>query len=152
MQCLGATWCKIPVLDLWEKNSYFRPLWYHCATVLLPQDTTIIISVIYVHQNIDKPKLIDFFRYHLINYDKDRDFKISLVLMGDFNTSESSLPTLKDALRDIFNLNLNNDTSQPTTLRNKCLDLTFSRYLPITCHPYISYFSDHRPVFNKLTV
>ena len=72
--------------------------------------------------------------------------------MGDLIVSESSLPILETSLREIFNLQLVNDISIPTTLKQKCIDLTFSRGFLKSNQWFISYFSEHRPVFNKLTL
>ena len=41
-------------------------------------------------------------------------------------------------------------SSASTTLGNTCIDLTFTRNISVQTLPYVSYFSYHRPVLNRL--
>jgi hypothetical protein len=49
-------------------------------------------------------------------------------------------------------MELKNDLTEQTTLSGRCIDLSFSRYMHLICEPYVSYFSYHYPVFNKITL
>ena len=83
-----------------------------------------------------------------------------MILMGDFNTSIQDRDKLADFLGEHFNLTLRYNPDESTTLGATCIDLTFSRNLQFldlqlldsACKPYSSYFSYHRPVFNKITI
>jgi len=46
--------------------------------------------------------------------------------------------------------NLDCIISASTTLGNTCIDLTFTRNNSVQTLPYVSYFSYHRPVLNRL--
>jgi len=40
----------------------------------------------------------------------------------------------------------------PTTLGNTTIDLTFVRIINISVMPFVSYFSYHRPILNKIFI
>jgi len=46
--------------------------------------------------------------------------------------------------------NLHSTSYASTTLGNTCIDLTFTRNISVQTLPYVSYFSYHRPVLNRL--
>jgi len=48
--------------------------------------------------------------------------------------------------------NLDCISSASTTLGNMCVDLTFTRNISVQTLPYVSYFSYHRPVLNRLVL
>jgi hypothetical protein len=77
------------------------------------------------------------------------DPNISLLPTGDFNI-EASSDRLKQFLKDKFRLVLVTDPTDFTTLKNTTIDLTFSRDMNVACKSYITYYSYHCPVFNKI--
>jgi hypothetical protein len=80
------------------------------------------------------------------------ELSVQMVLVGDFNISEDDRAKLNEYLRKHFHLELRNDPAEQTTLSGSCIDLTFSGYMHLICKPYVSYFSHHYPVFNKITL
>jgi predicted MPP superfamily phosphohydrolase len=63
---------------------------------------------------------------------------------------EASSDRLKQFVNDKFRLLLATDPTDFTTLKNTTIDLMFSRHMSVACKSYISYYSYHCPVFNKI--
>lgn len=115
----------------------------------------LILVSIYVHQGTSYGRLESFLSSSLLRYGNSipgGDLDTPMVLMGDFNTTESKRGELVTFLEDGFALKLNSNINEKTTLSGTCIDLTFSRGLNLTCKSYISYFSHHCPVFNKISL
>lgn len=70
------------------------------------------------------------------------------MIVGDFNVNVSQDRSLPDFMLSEFNLPY--IETSPTTLGNTCIDLTFTRNLDVSYMPFASYFSYHRPIFNKV--
>ena len=108
--------------------------------IVFPSGKTIIVT----------SKLLQSRQNHLVAFDKDHNIKIPMILMGDLNIAETSIPILKQNLQESFDLRPVNDPAIPTSYRLKCIDLSFSRGVQLSNFPFVSYFFDHRPVFNKI--
>ena len=109
----------------------------------------ILLLGIYVHQRARYQDMEDTIAKYLTPHIHTIS-SVPIVLMGDFNTSETDRLKLEHSLEREFSLQLITNPNEGTTLGNTCIDLTFSRGLNLTCKPYVSYFSYHRPVFNKI--
>jgi hypothetical protein len=101
------------------------------------------------------------YAYPLLHYSDLVDYlglegelSVPMVIVGDFNISKDNRAKLKEHLSKHFHLELKNDPAEQTTLSGSCIALTFSRYtrMHLICKPYVSYFSYHYPVFNKITL
>lgn len=79
-----------------------------------------------------------------------RSTQTPIVLCGDFNTDISQNEILVKFMENEFNLRV--CQTHPTTLGNTRLDLTFARNINVETFCYISYFSYHRPILNKLMI
>jgi hypothetical protein len=121
-------------------------------------ESKFILATDYVHQQVTYDLAV-FLTSWLLQYSNLVDYlglegKLSMpmVLVGDFNISKDDRAKLKEYLRKHFHLELKNDLAEQTTLNGSCIDLTFSRYMHLICKPYVSYFSYHYPVLNKITL
>lgn len=127
------------------------------ATIKLStaNDDEFVLTTAYVHQRTKYEDLEAELSNRLKDFrmkNSTQQAKIPLILLGDFNISESERPKLEQYLEHDFGLKLQNDTSEKTTLGNTCIDLTFSRNTELQCKPFVAYFSYHRPVFNKICI
>ena len=113
---------------------------------------TFLLAAIYVHQRAKYQDLVNVITDFLHPYDAEApDGPITpIVLMGDFNTTDTDRSKLAQYLDQRFGLKLDTNVRDKTTLGGTCIDLTFSRGINLTCKCYVSYFSYHRPVFNKI--
>ncbi|GFV81536.1 uncharacterized protein TNCV_52601 [Trichonephila clavipes] len=57
---------------------------------------------------------------------------------------------LVEFMRNEFGLNY--VQTSPTTLGNTTIDCTFTRNINVNIMPYVSYFTYHRPMLNKIVV
>jgi hypothetical protein len=78
------------------------------------------------------------------------DTETPILLCGDFGTDVTQNKSFVNFMKFRFNLDCRSSAS--TTLGNTCIDLTFSRNVCVQTLPYVSYFSYHRPVQNRLTL
>jgi hypothetical protein len=76
------------------------------------------------------------------------DTETPILLCGDCNTDVTQNKSFVNFTKYRFNLDCRSSTS--TTLGNTCIDLTFTRNVSVETLPYVSYFSYHRPVLNRL--
>lgn len=78
--------------------------------------------------------------------------KVILILLTFvLKTNEKSDDTLLKFMKDTFNLECVSDVSKSTTLKGTTIDLTFARHITMETLPFISYFSYHRPILNRIT-
>jgi exonuclease III len=127
--------------------------------VSLPDESKFILATVYVHQRVTYNDLAVFLTSWLLQYRDlinylglEGEVSVPMVLVGDFNISEDDQAKLKEYLHKHFHLELKNDPGKQTMLSGSCINLTFSRYMHLICKPYVSYFSYHCPVFNKITL
>jgi hypothetical protein len=72
--------------------------------------------------------------------------------MGDFNINISDEKNeLAEFLALEFKIHHHSNTLS-TTLENTCIDHVFLRNMNTECMPYVSYFSYHRSLLNKLAL
>jgi hypothetical protein len=77
---------------------------------------------------------------------------VPIALTDDFNFNISDEKNeLAEFLAREFNIHHHSD-ALPTTLGNTCIDHVFLRDMNTECMPYVSYFSYHRPLLNKLAL
>ncbi|KDR12824.1 hypothetical protein L798_13243 [Zootermopsis nevadensis] len=78
------------------------------------------------------------------------DTETPIVLTGDFNIDVRRNQSLVEFMQREFRLQYVPTT--PTTLGNTTIDLTFVRNINISVMPFVSYFSYHRPMLNKIVI
>jgi hypothetical protein len=78
------------------------------------------------------------------------DLDMPIIIMGDFNINVEKLDEFRKCMLLTFNAEFIIDIKEPTTLDNTLTDLSFAKNINASCKPYISYFSYHTPVFNKV--
>ncbi|GFT43284.1 uncharacterized protein TNCV_2521271 [Trichonephila clavipes] len=78
------------------------------------------------------------------------DLETSIVLCGDFNCDPQQNSYLVEFMRNEFGLNY--VQTSPTTLGNTTIDCTFTRNINVDIMPYVSYFTYHRHMLNKIVV
>jgi endonuclease/exonuclease/phosphatase (EEP) superfamily protein YafD len=76
------------------------------------------------------------------------DTETPLIVAGDFNI-KSSNERLLGFMQKHFNLTLASG-NQITTLNRTTVDLAFARNMTVKCKSYISYYSHHCPLFNRI--
>jgi len=76
------------------------------------------------------------------------DSETPILLCGNFNMGIMHNKSIVNFIKYKFNFDCISSAS--TTLGNTCMDLTFTRNIFIQTLPYVSYFSYHRPVLNRL--
>lgn len=124
------------------------------SRVHLPTNNlTFILVAVYIHQKSAYSTQEDSLKRSLREYSDlvpNGDTDIPMIIMGDFNTTSQNREKLTEFLKNHLNLTLKNNPEEATTLGSSCIDLTFSRHLDLHCKPYVSYFSYHRPIFNRI--
>jgi hypothetical protein len=80
------------------------------------------------------------------------EIDVPIALMGDFNVNVNDKTELADFLAKEFGLvhHTTDGLPKPTTLGRTCIDHAFLRNMNTECMPYVSYFSYHRPLLNRL--
>ncbi|CAG4934606.1 unnamed protein product [Colias eurytheme] len=79
------------------------------------------------------------------------DSNIPILLCGDFNKNVKTDDSFLRFMKETFNLENLSDVSKSTTLKGTTIDLTFARHITAENLPFISYFSYHRPILNRIT-
>ncbi|KAJ3655750.1 hypothetical protein Zmor_014865 [Zophobas morio] len=88
---------------------------------------------------------------HYVHPIMEVDTDIPILLCGDFNTNVKNDETFIKFMKDMFNVDCASDVNNSTTLGGTTIDLTFSRHIKLETLPFISYFSYHRPILNRIT-
>lgn len=86
-----------------------------------------------------------------INTESQPDLETPIVICGDFNCDPQQNSYLVKFMRNEFGL-INYVQTSPTTLGNTTIDCTFTRNINVDIMPYVSYFTYHRPMLNKIVV
>ncbi|UYV74540.1 hypothetical protein LAZ67_12000078 [Cordylochernes scorpioides] len=79
------------------------------------------------------------------------DSSIPILLCGDFNKNVKPDNSFLKFMKNTYNLDCISNVSKSTTLKGTIIDLTFARHITAETLPFISYFSYHRPILNKIT-
>lgn len=79
------------------------------------------------------------------------DPDVPILLYGDFNTNVKTDDTFLKFMKDTYDLDCASDVNKSITLRGTTIDLIFSRHVTLETLPFISYFSYHRPILNRIT-
>jgi hypothetical protein len=82
------------------------------------------------------------------DYEPDTD--IPIVLTSDFNIDIQGNRSFLEFMKREFRLEYIPTT--PTTLGNTMTDLPFVRNINVSIKPFVSYFSYHRPLLNKIVI
>jgi hypothetical protein len=78
------------------------------------------------------------------------DTETPILLCGDFNADVTQNNSFVNFMKYRFNLDCRSSAS--ATPGNTCIDLTFTRNVSVQTLPYVSYFSYHRRVLNRLVL
>jgi hypothetical protein len=116
-----------------------------------------ILGVVYIHPNVPQGAIRCFMsqmlgayseaiRLNFLNMNPDPETPI--LLCGDFNMDIMQNKSFVNFMKSKSNLDCISSVS--TTLGNTCKDLTLTRNISVQTLPYVSYFSYHRPVLNRL--
>ena len=82
----------------------------------------------------------------------ESELDVPIALMGDFNVDvNEDKNEVAEFLAREFKMR-HHPNALPTTLGNTCIDHIFLRNVNTECMPYISYFSYHRPLLNRLSL
>jgi hypothetical protein len=121
------------------------------------KQTKFILGAVYIHPNVPQ-KAIEYFMFQmlgaysesirLIFLNMNPDTETPILLCGDFNMDVMQNKSFVNFMESKFNLDC--ISSGSTALGNMCIDLTSTRNISIQTLPYVSYFSYHRPVLNRL--
>jgi hypothetical protein len=127
------------------------------VNVTIDQETKVILGAVYIHPNVPQES-IEYFMFQmfgayseairLIFPSMNPDTETPVLLCGDFNTDVMQNSLFVNFMKSRFNLDCRSSAS--TTLGNTCIDLTFTGNVSVQTLPYVSYFSYHRPVLNRL--
>lgn len=125
-----------------------------CVGVLEGIFGSIIIGSLYIHPNTTQSDIYKVFEIFLDLIQKNNS--LPTILLGDFNIDVLKCPNFLLHIKNKYNFTCVNK-NMVTTRYNTCIDLTFvnSSFLSlkkIDCFSYVSYFSYHRPILNKLNL
>ncbi|GFU96992.1 uncharacterized protein TNCV_3788181 [Trichonephila clavipes] len=131
-----------------------------CLVDVKVEDLTLfILGAVYIHPKASaeavKLCLCQSLLPHSANLTKlipnsQPDLETPIVLCGDFNCDSQQNSYLLEFVRNEFGLNY--VQTSPTTLGNTTIDCTFTRNITVDIMPYVSYFTYHRPMLNKIVV
>jgi hypothetical protein len=116
-----------------------------------------ILGAVYIHPNVPQESSECFMFQMLGAYSEairlifpsmNPDTETPILLCGDFNTDVAQNKSFVNFMKSRFNLDCRSSAS--TTLGNTCIDLIFTRNVSVQTLPYVSDFSYHRPVPNRL--
>lgn len=119
-------------------------------------DTTfkIVLCAVYIHPGASVSNISVLLHQALFPYVHPImlvDTNVPILLCGDFNTNVKNDETFLEFMKDMYNLECASDVNKSTTLRRTTIDLTFSRHIKLETLPFVSYFSYHRPILNRIT-
>ena len=79
------------------------------------------------------------------------ELNVPIALMGDINIVVNERDEFAKWLAKEYRLK-HHPSALPTTIGGTCIDHIFLRNMNTECMPYVSYFSYHRPLLNKLAL
>ena len=106
---------------------------------------------IYIHPNTPRVHIEEFLNHLATKLSTTGYSDVPTIITGDFNLDVQKESWIIDFMRHTFDSELAKNSS-PTTLGNTKIDLTFIKGVEGTSMPYVSYFSYHRPLFNRLRI
>jgi len=121
------------------------------------KQTKFILGDVYTHPKVPQEAVEYFMFKMLVAYSEairlifpnmNPGTETPILLCGNFNMDIMQNKSFVNFMKSKFNLDCISSAS--TTLGNKCIDLTFTRNISVQTLPYVSYFSYHRPVLNRL--
>ncbi|GFW80600.1 uncharacterized protein TNCV_3234521 [Trichonephila clavipes] len=131
-----------------------------CLVDVKVEDLTLfILGAVYIHPKASAEAVKLCLYQSLLPYsanltklipNSQPDLETPIVLCGDFNCDLQQNSYLVELMRNEFGLNY--EQTSPTTLGNTTLDCTFTRNINVDIMPYVSYFTYHRPMLNKIVV
>jgi hypothetical protein len=119
-----------------------------------------VLGSIYVHPNVKTERVKLLCLASVAQYGKailsiflelDVELDIPIALMGDININVNKRHDFASWLEQQFGL-VHHPFALPTTLGGTSIDHIFLRNMNAECMPFISYFSYHKPLLNKLDV
>lgn len=130
------------------------------AEVTYDRNLRFILSAVYLHPGAAQRDIKLFILYALNRYTHatrrldptaEIDVETPMMITGDFNTNLNDDDWLLRFLESEFGLSYVRHAG-PTTIGNTVIDLTFTRNLRVETLPFVSYFSYHRPLINKISL
>ncbi|GFX71093.1 ATP-dependent DNA helicase [Trichonephila clavipes] len=131
-----------------------------CLVDVKVEDLTLfILGAVYIHPKASAEAVKLCFYQSLLPYsanliklirNSQPDLETPIVLCGDFNCDPQQNSYLVEFMRNEFGLNY--VQTSPTTIGNTTIDCTFTRNINVDIMPYVSYFTYHRPMLNKIVV
>ncbi|GFS59365.1 uncharacterized protein TNCV_3725181 [Trichonephila clavipes] len=121
--------------------------------------TLFILGAVYIHPKASAEAIELCLYQSLLPYsanltklipNSQPDLETPIVLCGDFNCDPQQNSYLVEFMRNEFGLNY--VQISPTTLGNTTIDCTFTRNINVDIMSYVSYFTYHRPMLNKIVV
>jgi hypothetical protein len=116
-----------------------------------------VLGVVYTHSNVPQ-EAIEYFMFQMLSAYSEAyrlifpnmipDTKTLIRLCENFNMDIMQNISFVKVMKSKFNLDC--ISSAYTSLGNTCIDLTFTRNISVQALPFVSYFSYHRPVINRL--
>jgi exonuclease III len=129
------------------------------AVVIMSDGAKFVLTSVYIHPNSNYTDVEKMMFGTMLSYSNvtkkmflkwECDLDIPIFIMGDFNINVEKLDEFRKFMLRTFNKEFINDTKEPTTLGNTLTDFSLAWNINASCKPYISYFSYHIPVFNKV--
>jgi hypothetical protein len=121
------------------------------------KQTKFTLGAVHIHPNVLQ-EAIEYFMFQklgayseairLIFPNMNPDTETPIILCGDFNMDIMQNKLFVNFMKSRFNLDCISSAS--TTLGNTCTDLTFTRNISVQTLPYVSHFSYHGLVLNRL--
>ncbi|GFV57651.1 uncharacterized protein TNCV_3132391 [Trichonephila clavipes] len=131
-----------------------------CLVDVKVEDLTLfILGAVYIHPKASAEAVKLCLYQSLLRYsanltklipNSQPDLETPIVLCGDFNCDPQQNSYLIEFMRNEFDLNY--VQTSPTTSGNTTIDCTFTRNINVDIMPYVSYFTYHRPMLNKIVV
>ena len=120
-----------------------------------------VLGSIYIYPNVRMSEMKLFFYSSLARYgksilniieDPEVELDVPIALIEDFNIEMAKdKHNVAGFFAREFQL-IHHPNALSTTLGGTCIDNVFLRNMNTECMPYVSYFSYHRPLLNKLAV
>jgi hypothetical protein len=119
-----------------------------------------VLGSIYIHPNVKFPEAQLLCHASLARYgtsilaiipNLEVELDVPIALMGDINIDVNKRPEFAEWLAQQFGLK-HQPSALPTTLGGICIDHIFLRNINTQCMPFISYFSYHKPLLQKLAL